>query len=380
MRITHSVSSIESEASGPAYSVPALARALSELGHEASVLSLGAPGRRRSGGYVDERFSAQFSGAWPLRKLGVSSALREGVEASRADVLHVHGLWMMPNIYPANIAREQGLPLVLSPRGMLGPDALRFSYPVKMLFWALMQRRAVHRVDCFHATCQQEAEDIRAFGLRQPIAIIPNGIDLRAPTGARVASDEPYVLSLGRVHPKKALDRLVIAWRQIEPAFPDWKLKLVGPGEIGYSETLRRMIRDFGLKNVSVSGPVFGEEKFELLRKAELFALPTLSENFGMTVAESLAVETPVISTKGAPWAGLVANECGWWIDHGPGPMAAALREAMSLSPDARRAMGANGRAWMERDFGWPEIARHMSDVYCWLVRGGPVPKCVLTG
>jgi glycosyltransferase involved in cell wall biosynthesis len=377
MRITHSVSSIESEASGPAYSVPALARALAGLGHEACVMSLGTAGRRQSGGYVDERFPAQFGKHWPLRKLGISPALRDGLRASQADVLHIHGLWMMPNIYPAQIAREQGRPLVLSPRGMLGADALRFSYAVKMLFWSLAQRRAARRVDCFHATSAQEADDIRAFGLCQPIAIIPNGIDLPPRVAAQAISDAPYVLSLGRIHPKKALDRLVLAWAEIEPAFPHWRVKIVGPCEGGYSQKLLRLIGELGLQNVSISGPVFGAEKLELLREAELFVLPTLNENFAMTVAESLAVETPVISTIGAPWAGLVPNECGWWIDHGPAPMAAALREAMSLSPEARRTMGANGRAWMERDFDWRAIAGQMADVYRWLASGGERPECV---
>ena len=377
MHIIHSVSSIESKASGPAYSVPSLARALAGQGHEASVYSLGAPALRQSGSYLDQRFAA-YSDKWPIRKLGVSSTLREGFRASRADAFHVHGLWMMPNVYPARAAQEQGRPLILSPRGMLGPDALQFSYYIKMIFWFFAQRSAARRVDCFHATSQQEANDIRAFGLRQPVAIIPNGVDLPDLMALSECAEAPYVVSLGRIHPKKALDRLILAWRDIEPAFPDWRLKIVGPDEVGYSRFLLRLIRELGLKNASICGPVYGEAKLELLRQAEVFALPTLNENFAMTVAESLSCGTPVISTKGAPWAGLVANKCGWWIDHGPESMAAALREAMSLSPDARSTMGANGRAWMERDFGWQGVAETMADVYRWVAIGGERPACVL--
>ena len=50
---------------------------------------------------------------------------------------------------------------------------------------------------------------------------------------------------------------------------------------------------------------------------ADLFILPTLDDNFAMTVAEALAHGTPVISTKGAPWQDLETHGCGWWIDHG---------------------------------------------------------------
>ena len=295
----------------------------------------------------------------------------------RPDIVHCHGVWMHPSRSTLQWARATGLPYVVSPHGMLAPHALKFSSLKKKLSRFLYQDACFERARLLCATSSVEADDIRAFGLCQPIAIIPNGIDLPPRVAAHAISDAPYVLSLGRIHPIKALDRLVLAWAEIEPAFPHWRLKIVGPCEGGYSQKLLRLIGELGLKNVVVSGPVFGAEKLELLREAELFALPTLNENFAMTVAESLAVETPVISTIGAPWAGLVPNECGWWIDHGPAPMAAALREAMLLSPEARRTMGANGRAWMERDFDWRAIAGQMADVYRWLAMGGERPECV---
>ncbi len=107
--------------------------------------------------------------------------------------------------------------------------------------------------------------------------------------------------------------------------------------------------------------------------------LPTRNENFAMTVAESLAAATPVICTKGAPWAGLAANGCGWWIDHGSEALAAALDQAMTLPPDRLRAMGERGRAWMQRDFAWDGVAVRMAAVYRWLARGGDRPAFVRT-
>jgi glycosyltransferase involved in cell wall biosynthesis len=105
--------------------------------------------------------------------------------------------------------------------------------------------------------------------------------------------------------------------------------------------------------------------------------LPTLNENFAMTVAESLAAATPVISTRGAPWAGLEGERCGWWIEHGIEPLAAALQEAMTLPRPELHAMGRRGRAWMERDFGWDAIARKMSGVYSWLADRADRPESV---
>jgi glycosyltransferase involved in cell wall biosynthesis len=376
------VSSIESEAAGPSYSVPRLCRALAALDHEVNLLSLGAPCCAENGTYRDRRFVRDLDRLGPFRRLGASAALRRALMASQADIFHTHGLWMMPNVYPAQAARKWAAPLVLSPRGMLGKEALQFSWAKKRAFWALLQGRVARQAQCFHATAESEYEAIRAFGLRQPVAVIPNGIDLPSAPALPNPTDSnaPFVLSLGRIHPKKALDRLIRAWALIAPSFPQWRLKIVGPSEIGYGAELERLVRDLRLASVDISGPVFGAEKTALLVEAELFALPTLNENFAMTVAESLAVGTPVISTKGAPWAGLETHGCGWWIEHGVEPLAAALRTAMSLPPEERRAMGGRGRAWMERDFAWDGIARQMAAVYRWLVQGGERPACVRTG
>ncbi len=381
MKITQIVSSVEGEASGPSYTVPRLSQSLSALRHDVHLMTLGRPGEKTDGKLRHTRYRQDFVGLPGISRLGVSRDLRKALdeEADQTDVFHAHGLWMMSNIYSAWSARKAKKPLVLSARGMLGPAALQFSANRKRLFWALRQRAAVQTVRCFHATCEEEYHDIRAYGLPQPVAIIPNGIDVPDLKKTTPALPAPSVLSLGRVHPKKALDQLILAWREIESDYSQWQLMIVGPDEGGYSDELAKLTKRLRLKNVSITGPVFGEEKLALYRRSELFVLSTLHENFGMTVAESLAASTPVISTKGAPWVGLEENKCGWWIDHGVEPLAAALREAMSLPDKERRAMGARGRAWMERDFAWDGIAGQMTEVYQWLLGRGERPAWVRT-
>lgn len=380
MHALHTVSSIVFEASGPSYTVPRLCRALAERGERIDLVSLGNPADGRINGYRDQRYEADA--VWPpaLRKLGSSKAMRSAVLDSGAQIFHTHGLWMLPNVYPAWAARMRERPLLLAPRGMLGAEALQFSRFKKRVFWQLVQGPAIRNVSCFHATAEKEYEDIRAFGLTQPVAVIPNGIDIPdMPLACERTPRIPTVLSLGRIHPKKGLDRLIRAWALVDMRFPDWRLEIVGPDENGHAEELRRLSQELGVADsVAISGPVFGEEKLRLLADAELFVLATLNENFAMTVAESLVCRTPVISTKGAPWAGLEDNRCGWWIDHGPEVMAATLGTAMSLTPAERRAMGERGRAWMERDFGWDGIAGKMVEVYRWLARGGDSPVWVI--
>src|SRR5262249_54878175 len=112
-------------------------------------------------------------------------------------------------------------------------------------------------------------------------------------------------------------------------------------------------------------------------QQADIFVLPTLNENFGVTVAEALAAGTPVIATKGAPWGALQREGCGWWIDHGVEPLATALATAMLLKRDALQAMGAKARAWMARDFSWDRVAYDMLNIYRWLSSGGETPSTV---
>lgn len=383
MSSTHSIGYLDSEASGPAYSVPRLAQALVAHGHRAELITLGRPGCKIEKGVRVTRHKPDPVGLPILARLGRSRSMSKALMLDDAQIFHTHGLWMMPNVYPGLVARQSGRPFVLAPRGMLGRDALHFSSAVKHLFWALWQARAVSQVRCFHATAPSEYEDIRAFGLRQPVAIIPNGIDLpnlKADGHFTSPVVAPFILSLGRIHPKKGLDRLIAAFALVADEHPEWRLRIVGPDERGYAELLRRQISQQGLDGrVAIEPPLFGEDKFRLMRQAGVFALPTLNENFGMTVAESLAVGTPVIATKGAPWIGLTEHRCGWWIDHGPEPMAAALRCALTMSSEERHAMGKLGREWMARDFAWEGIGAKMVLVYAWLLGLGPKPDCVQT-
>ncbi len=297
--------------------------------------------------------------------------------AAGTNLIHNHGLWLMPNLAAGRAARRAKKPLIVSPRGMLSPAALRFSRWRKRAMWFLGQKAMLEDVACLHATSALERQELRDLGLKNPIAVVPNGVDLPALGPGSERPGARTVLSLGRIHPVKGLDRLLRAWAGLERNFPQWRLRIIGPVEGNYDLELKHMMAALDVRRASIEGPVYGGARLAAYQGADVFVLPSLSENFGLTAAEALAASIPVIATKGTPWSGLVTEACGWWVDQGVEPLGTALKSAMSAPRDVLAEMGKRGRAWIASDFSWDRIAEEMSKIYLWLARGGDAPASV---
>ncbi len=381
MKIIQLVGSLEHEAAGPSYSVPRLAKALVSEGHECTLMSLGLPGEVTTMGVPHHRFKHQYQHLFPLSKLRFSGDMKRALRKAgdTTDIVHSNGLWTMVNTYPLSLNGRGRASVVVSPRGMLSSDALSFSQLPKRIFSVLRQRKALGRCDMFHATSALELQDIRASGFMQPVAIVPNGIDLPdlSMFGSKAVGRVRTVAFIGRLHPIKQIENLISAWVDVAQDFPSWRLMIHGPGDSAYRGSLEEYAQLIGAKRCTLGGAVYGLEKGRLFRDADLVVLPSRSENFGMTVAESLSFETPVITTVGTPWRGLNDNVCGWWVGQGKGPLAVALAEAMSMPVERLRNMGKSGRAWMGGSFSWEAVARDMASAYEWLRVGGELPEVV---
>lgn len=376
MKLLHVVPRIDQEAAGPSYSVPRLCQALAARGHEVELSCIAA---RESIPGVP----LDLHPGWPiLKRFEVSTSLARALrrKADHVDIVHNHSLWSMVNVAAGLVVPGRHAKLVTSPRGTLSPWALSRTRQLKRLLKPL-QWRALERADLLHATSEQELIDIRAQGLYAPVAVIPNGIDVPVDLPARIDSDRRRVLFLGRIHPTKCIDRLLRAWRGLEPSHAGWELIVAGRGDDDYVQSLKEVAESQGLQRVSFVGPVYGADKTLAYRNAELLVLPSHSENFGMVVAEALAHGCPVIASTGTPWEGLEREACGWWVGHDVETLATTMEAAMRLPRIELQAMGERGRAWMLRDFSWESVAERMEAAYSWIAgRGnGPFPKCVRT-
>jgi glycosyltransferase involved in cell wall biosynthesis len=154
-------------------------------------------------------------------------------------------------------------------------------------------------------------------------------------------------------------------------------LKIAGPDDGGHLDSVMSLIQELGVSScVEYVGVVDGAEKSALYRGADLFVLPTFSENFGLVIAEALSYGVPVITTRGTPWSALEEFACGWWVDIGVSPLISAIRAAVQLSDRERQAMGVRGRRYVER-YSWDGVAKQMACLYTWVVEHGARPPCV---
>jgi glycosyltransferase involved in cell wall biosynthesis len=318
--------------------------------------------------YADRSFPRRFFGA----------RIREPLidALSRADVCHVHGVWNVPEWWATYLARAAGVPYLISPRGMLQPQATRIGRWRKAAAFALLDRRNLRGAALLHATSNQEAGALNDLGVGPPIVVIPNGVDLqeaaKATRGFRarlgIPSNAFVVLFLGRMHRIKRLDLLAEAFVELRAAHSAAHLVLAGPDEQALLPALRYRLAAH-VDHLHTIGAVQGDDKWALLKDADVMVQCSDSESFGLSVVESLASGVPVVATRTCPWSALETSESGFWVEQSAPAIAAALR-TLAHDPARRDRMGQHAAAFARDQYGWDAAAQLMASAYTRVLTG----------
>jgi glycosyltransferase involved in cell wall biosynthesis len=391
MKIAHTVMSISRKAGGLQGIVQSLSHALGAERHSTvDVLGLA------------DQFSIEDEPAWrPLKPrifrtvgpgaFGYAPQMLGEMLKISPDVVHCHGLWVYPSLAALRWhARTRG-PYLVSPQGMLEREVeMKNSRLKKAAALRLYQGRHLREAACLHALCEAEHRDIRAFGRRGPVCVIPNGVDLPpavlgpapAPWEGRIEAGRNVLLYLARITQKKGLVELlhgIALLRRRNPAkLHDWCMAVVGWGQRGHELEVKALAEELGISSsVVFVGPLFGQAKEAAYRNASAFVLPSHSEGLPLVVLEAWSYGLPVLMTPQCNIPEGVAAGAAICAEPSPTALADGLEALFGLSPAARTAMGEAGLRLVTERFTWPKVARQMYQVYEWMIGGGAPPQCV---
>lgn len=310
---------------------------------------------------------------------GWSPNMTRFLRASDYDIYHTNGMWMHCNHETCTIARQKGKPYVITPHGMLYPQALaRSTWKKKLLLNLGGVEKDLRHATCIHATCDVEMKHYRDLGYTNPVAIIPNPVPIPSFIN-ELSSDRPTkrIGFLGRLHPRKNVKGLIEAWISLGNEIKDAQLIIMGKGDDEYEATLKTLVRQHSLNNVQFSGFITGRDKFECLASLTALCVPSDFENFGMIVTEALSVGTPVIASLGTPWQELNTEHCGWWVDNDVETLADTISQALSLPQEEIEKMGNNGKRLVNDKYRDTQVAAKMKQLYEWILNGGVKPDFV---
>lgn len=366
MKVLQTIASLNASSGGTSTCTYELLAAMNDAGYPVDLLTL------RPQSHTENMLGEDvFIKAYPhdaRLPLAISRNIRRALAESNYDLYHTNGLWMDVNHVTCAHARKVGKPYIISPHGMLYPQAFAISSWKKRLMLSLGHRRDLQQATCIHVTCKQEMEHCRAFGLKQPIAVIPNPVQIPSYLNELSKSNDGIfrVGFLGRFHHIKNIESIIRAWAMLQ--LSDSELLLYGDGEPGYVEKLKALVRSTNAPHIRFMGFVNGREKYEALANFDVLCAPSHQENFGMSIAEALLAGTPVIASTGTPWEELNTFQCGWWRDNSVESLCECIKEAQSLSSNELRAMGERGKQLILSSYSSAKVSQMMYQLYCWLL------------
>lgn len=384
MRILQIVPSISLVYGGPSQMVLGLSTALASQGVEVTVLttdSNGDTGQAPLDVPLDkpveqDGYQVRYFHCSPFRRYKFSLDLLRWLwqNAQEFDLAHIHALFSPVSTAAATVCRQRKLPYILRPLGTLDPADLQKKRRLKQIYATLLERPNLASAAGIHFTSAQEAKISERFGTDAPDLVVPLGVALPAmpPKGrARakwgIPEDQPLVLYMSRIDPKKGLDLLIPALERLLAEGVNFHFVLAGanPQDPDYQNQIQKQVKASPLASrTTITGFVTGELKAALLQDADLFVLPSYYENFGIAVAEAMAGGTPVvISDQVHIWEEVKEAEAGWVSPCEVNALTERLREALQNSGERQR-RGGNAQTHALEHYSWDAIAQQMIQAY----------------
>lgn len=380
MKIAHVTQKIGQAAGGLNFSVQGLAKAALAEGDSVRIFTIGRYAKEVTEQWlpVDLRV---FKALWP-KFYGVTPDMSEAVIEFFPDVIHCHGIWAYHTRAAWIGSKRLRKPIVLSPRGMLHPEALRVSTWKKRLLGAVFEWKFLDRCNCFHALNYKEAAYIRELGYRQPICVVPNGVNLPKLQNRSSTGKLKRLLFLGRLHPIKNIPELIRAWgmliQEVGKENVPWLLTIAGWEDGNYEAKWQDLAQNCGCADrIEWVGPLFGQAKEEMLQSADAFVLPSLSEGHPMSVVEAWSYALPVLMTPECNLADGYAASAAIEISKDAAGIFEGLSKLVGMSDSELREIGKNGRRLVENRYTWEIQVRQLDSVYKWLLGEGEKPDCI---
>lgn len=284
----------------------------------------------------------------------------------KPDIFHTNACWDPLTALTSIWAKKAGYKVVYTPHGELTPYSLSRHYWTKKLpAIMLYQKKGVRMADVIHVTCEKEREELLKLGWNYKMQVISNCVQIDKISIKDTWIRRKKIIFISRIHHKKGVHFLINAVCALKKELEDYKVYIVGEREDVYYDEMIMLSKKLGVSDiVEFTGPVYGEKKWEMYRKSDVFVLPTYNENFGIVVPEALACGTPAITTIGAPWEDLVTHKCGWWIEQGTSPLVEAIKDFLSKSDKELKEMGLRGRNLVIEKYSSESIAHQFTKMY----------------
>lgn len=389
MKVLHVIPAVAPRYGGPSRAVLETARAIQQQGMQSLIVTTDADGPGRLPVTVGTPVTYKgvsvlfFTRQWS-ESFKYSHALAAWLDGNvhRFDVVHIHAIFSHACVAAARACLRHGVPYVVRPLGTLDPWSLGQKRLRKRLLWYLGAKRAFEGAAAVHYTAAQEQRLAEGFAGAGRGVVIPLGVDdelLEATSTTSSFRDShsplsksPYVLVLGRLHPKKGLEQLLDVFLDLtgEQAFSGWRLVVAGDGAPEYVRRLQRLAEErHGEGRVVFTGWLDGAERVSALREAGLVALVSHQENFGLSVVEAMACGVPVLVSRHVNLAEEIeAGGAGWVTALDRGTLLKTLRRVLGADDEwARR--GRAGRELVRRRFVWPAVAAELAKLYQSIVR-----------